>query len=462
MYLKKTLEEYSDKDIYPFHMPGHKRQLIEANPYAYDMTEVDGVDDLHDPSGPILEEEKRIARIYKSDKSFILVGGSTVGNLAAIYGSLDEGDTIIIARNSHKSIYNAATIRHLNIEYIYPNIDSKGIYLAVSYKEAVEAIAKYPKAKALIITSPTYEGYNSPIQAIAQLCHENNMLLIVDQAHGAHLGFNEIFPKSAVEDADITVMSLHKTLPCLTQTAVLHINGTMVSERRIREALDIFETSSPSYVLMSSVSRCMDIMENSGEYFKRYVDNLTDFYEIGSKLQHLGIINDTPQNKDIGKIVISTRNTNITGVQLAEMLRKEYKIETEMSSFSYLIAMTSISDTKEGFLRLKAALLDIDAKISNGFQNVPYIEISPKKVMELYQAKVNADESVVLLDDAVGKISGAMVCLYPPGAPIVLPGEKIQSEIIDLIRKAKGTGIHVTGIDRDSIVVVNFKENLYT
>ena len=452
MSLEKILEDYSKSNMYPFHMPGHKRML--EGPYKIDMTEVDGVDDLHDPEAVIAEEQERLARIYGVDKSFILVGGSTVGNLAAIYSSCSENDLILIQRNSHKSVYNGAILRHLKVGYINSKADENGIYRAATLEEIKSAVEKNGMPKAILLTSPTYEGYHCKLEDISKYCHAKGIILIVDQAHGAHLGFNEAFKESAVGKADITIQSLHKTLPALTQTAVVHVNGDRVDSRKIAAALDIFETSSPSYVLMNSISHCMTILEQSEDMFRDYVDNLQDFYKISGQLKHLKLVVEDEETKDPGKLVIITKHTNISGVELARILREKYEIETELSSFSYLLAMTSIMDSREGFERLKKALLEIDEGLDDGNIDVPMVWIDSEKLMEPWEAK-KGEGRQVNLSKATGLVCQDEICLYPPGAPVVVPGEVISAEAIKLIRQAKESGIHVTGINNDCIYVVN-------
>ncbi|SHJ53436.1 aminotransferase class I/II-fold pyridoxal phosphate-dependent enzyme [Pseudobutyrivibrio xylanivorans] len=455
MSLKKTLENYSKSNMYPFHMPGHKRQMDGV--CKIDMTEVDGVDDLHDANGVIDEEQRRMAKLFGADESRILVGGSTVGNLASIYACCNEGDYIVIQRNSHKSVYNAVMLRHLKCEYIEAELLENGIFKAVTMeqvKSTVEKVDVIPKA--VVITSPTYEGFHAPIKEISEYCHDKGIILIVDQAHGAHLGFNDEFKGSAVGLADITIQSLHKTLPSLTQTAAMHITGNRINSGRVSAALDIFETSSPSYVLMNSISNCLDIMENSRELFSDYVDNLHDFYATSGELKYLKLMTDEIEKKDPGKLVISTENTDITGVELAKILREKYELETELSSFAYVLAMTSIMDTKEGFARLKIALKEIDDTLTAGHIDVPNLKLNYKKVMETFRAKAGGEKEIPLAQ-AEGKVSSAMVCLYPPGAPIIVPGEEISQEAIMVIHEAKAKGLHVTGMDmeRETISVVN-------
>ena len=454
MSLKKTLENYSKSNMYPFHMPGHKRML--DGPYKIDMTEVPGVDDLHDPEDVIAEDQARLARLYQSDRAYMLVGGSTVGNLAAIYASLNENDFVLIQRNSHKSVYNGVTLRHLRVGYLNPEIDENGIYQAITLGEIKSKMEQNKeKPKAIVITSPTYEGYYCDVCAIAEYCHSKNILLIVDEAHGAHLGFYKCFPNQASYVADITITSLHKTLPCLTGCAALLVKGDRIDSNRLREALDIFETSSPSYVLMNSISNCIDLLEKPMDYFENYVDNLEDFYSFSGKLKALQIITEKTDKKDMGKIVISTKYTNITGVELAKILREKYEIETELSSFSYLLAMTSIMDSKEGFERLKQALIEIDASLQKGEISVPIADnITPVKKMELWEAKTKPTTSSEL-KDAIGLVSSSMICLYPPGAPVIVPGEVITEESVSIIEEAKKAKIHVTGLNNGLICVVN-------
>ena len=453
MSLKETLIEYTSKKIYPMHMPGHKRQL--QYPYSIDMTEVEGVDDLHDPGEVIAWEQHRLAKRYGADHAFMLVGGSTVGNLSAIYAACNEGDLILIQRNSHKSVYNGATIRHLKVGYIKSEIDENGIYRACTLLQIKEAIGKYGMPKAIVITSPTYEGYYCDIAEITDYCREKNIITIVDEAHGAHLGLDGHFPNQASSMADITICSLHKTLPALTQTAALFLNNKKVEFPKIRAALDIFETSSPSYVLMNSISECLDFLEESNESFRLYVDKLKGFYKINGQLKNLKIIEDDYKKKDIGKIVISTKHAGITGVELARILREKYEIETELSSFSYVLAMTSVMDSQTGFDRLKKALLEIDKELFCRELQVPINteNLNWNKKLELWEAKTKETVSIEL-EEACGHISGEMICIYPPGAPIIVPGEEITKAQIDIIKKALQQRIHVTGVTNGNVYIV--------
>ena len=256
------LNEYSESDFYGMHMPGHKRneKMMENDlPYKIDITEIDGFDDLHHADGIIREAQERAARLYGADETHFLVNGSTVGILSAIMGVTDKGDQILVARNCHKSVYHAIYLNELEPVYVYPEYDEKtGLNGEVKADEIALLLEKNPNIKAVMIVSPTYDGVVSDVKKIAEVAHAHEIPLIVDEAHGAHFGFDPYFPKNANENgADIVIHSVHKTLPSLTQTALLHINGTFVNREKVRMYLHMLQSSSPSYVLMASIDECM-------------------------------------------------------------------------------------------------------------------------------------------------------------------------------------------------------------
>ena len=248
--------------------------------------------------------------------------------------------------------------------------------------------------------------------------------------------------------ADIVIQSLHKTLPALTGTALLHIQGDLVKEEDVARELSIFETSSPSYILMSSIEECLDIISSKGkELFKKYENNLKYFYNETRKLQKLKILGNEIENKeyyDFGKIVIITKNTNITGKELSDILRKEYKIELEMSSIDYALAMTSICDTKENFIRLLKALEEIDKRIEKKEpSSEDYSIIIPKKEMKVSEAIRNKIYKLEDYKEIEGKISKEYIWVYPPGIPLITPGEVINKEIIKKINEYQKANIEV-------------------
>ena len=440
--LEEELENYFDETYLPMHMPGHKRNiklLGEKLPYKIDITEIEGFDDLHHPEGIIKDIEEKAKKIYKSKKSFILVNGSTCGILAGIRSVVNYGDKVLVARNSHKSVYNAIEINCLNPIYVLPKIDKYGINKNIKADDIENIVEKNKDIKLVIITSPTYEGVLSDVKSIVNIAHKYKVPVLVDEAHGAHLSFMENSNFEALNcGADIVIQSLHKTLPALTGTAILHIKGDLVKEEDVRRELSIFETSSPSYILMSSIDECLDLIERNGEkLFLDYQENLKYFYNEAKALKKLKVLGNELLEKnlyDFGKIVVITKNTNITGKELSDILRKDYKIEVEMSSNYYIIAMTSICDSKESFERLLNALKEIDLKLEEVEDNTVSYKIQlPKKEMTINEALESKNFKLENYKNLEGKISKEYIFAYPPGIPIITPGEVFDKNIINII-----------------------------
>ena len=378
--LYDKLKAYSESDFYAFHMPGHKRNKallgIEL-PYDLDITEIDGFDDLHHADGILEEEQERAARVFGAEESHFLVNGSTAGILSAVMGCTHRGDKILVARHCHKSIYHAIYMNGLVPRYVYPEFDiSMHMNGEISKEDVVKALAAEPDIKAVVIVSPNYDGVVSDVKGIAEVAHSYRIPLIVDEAHGPHFGFHPAFPGRANDlGADVVINSLHKTLPSLTQTAILHINGKIVNRRRIKKYLDMLQSSSPSYIFMASLDACVDFVDGKcEEAFELYVERLQKFREELEPLQHLQILRT--EHYDISKVVISTANANITSPELADRLRKEYHLEMEMTGGTYVLAMTTVADTQEGLDRLKAALLEIDGQLEAKTAVSGSIEIS--------------------------------------------------------------------------------------
>lgn len=268
--LYKAISQYISRDICPMHMPGHKRNtelLGRELPYGIDLTEIDGFDRLHDSDGILKDVADLASELYGSRRSFLLVNGSTGGILASVRAAVQYGDRILMARNCHQSVYHAAEVNGLKTAYLIPETDAEtGICGSIAPAALEGALEEYPDAKLVVITSPTYEGVISDVRALCSLAHKKNIPVLVDEAHGAHLGFSAFFPGEALQNgADLVVTSLHKTLPALTQCALAHVGGRLISPERVARQLSIFETSSPSYVLMASIDRCLGILRASKE-----------------------------------------------------------------------------------------------------------------------------------------------------------------------------------------------------
>ena len=290
--LTKKLTEYSKTKL-PFHMPGHKRAFKKSPiPYNIDITEIDGFDNLHDPKGVLKETANLAKKLYSSVESYPLVNGSTCGILAGIYSLTRYNKNILIARNCHKSVYNAAEVLDLNVHYVLPEMYDGGIWGTVS-AESVEELIKLHNIGTVVITSPTYDGVISDVSAIFDACKRCGAFLLIDCAHGAHLF-------DLHKTCDISVLSLHKTLPSLTQTAVLNVFSDRVDEARVQHGLSIFETSSPSYILLASIDECLRYMLKNQNAHEKLIKNLDRFYKKCETLLNLKVAHfDDP-----GKIII--------------------------------------------------------------------------------------------------------------------------------------------------------------
>ena len=450
----QELLKLADSDMYPLHMPGHKRNL-ESTPlkgaFRCDITEIDGFDNLHDESGIILEAEKRANDLYKADETYFLVNGSTSGVLSALSAAVPDGGVVLAARGSHRSFYHGAYLRHLNIEYLpVKMIDKYGIFDGYSSEEVEDALDKLGvKPDAVFITSPTYEGKCSDVEGIARACHKRNIPLIVDAAHGAHFGLGEGLPQSAVSaGADIVIHSLHKTLPSMTQTALIHVQGDIVDKTLLKRFLRIYQSSSPSYVLMSSIDLCIkELLDKREQYVKKLLEHRNRLKCGTKECQKVRIIG-TEELEDPSKVLIFVDSREMTGHELYDILREEYGLQLEMAGEKYGLAIITGWDTDEGIDRLIRAVCEINKRLKDS-QNlectVAAKSLIPKKEIPLYKAW-DSDTEAVELDKAKGRIAGDFVNLYPPGIPMIVPGEVIDERLIDQIKGYSEQGLNVQGI----------------
>ena len=439
--LLKKLIKNREEGSYPFHMPGHKRRtskLPKELPYGFDITEIDGFDDLHHAEGILRSYMEHAADVFGCDRLWYLVNGSTAGNLAAISAVAEYGDTIIVARNCHKSVYNAIFLRGLKPVWIYPDeVEEFGIHGAMRPYEVETALMEHPDAKAVFLTSPTYEGIVSNVEKIAAICHKKNVPLLIDEAHGAHFGFHPAFPDSAIHlGADLVINSVHKTLPSLTQTAILKYkaHGGLIDLKQVERYLSIYQSSSPSYILMASIDCCVHMVEKGCGLFDPYVDKMMHFYNaIGKELHCLKIMDRRETGSwDLSKVVIMAPDLCVDGETLSEIFRADYHLEMEMAGPVYTLAMTSYLDEEEGIDRLEEALLDLDRRLAEDAQAV----LAP------YERKEERlDESWI--DALAGTVSDEFVYVYPPGIPVLAPGERCTEEIVKQLHQYVKDGLAI-------------------
>ena len=445
-----------------------------TNPFAVDITEIEGFDNLHHPEGILKDSMKWAADVYGADQTYYMINGSTGGILAAVCGSVPRGGRILVSRNCHKSVYHGICLNQLKTSYVYPQeIEGLGIQGGITAEDVDRMLNRYMDTQAVLIVCPTYDGIVSDIEAIARIVHRAGLPLIVDEAHGAHFRYDAMFPVSALDlGADVVIQSVHKTLPSLTQTALLHIKcnrpdgGCYADRERIDRYIHMVQSSSPSYVLMASIENSIYQMEQTD--MAPYGKQLHKLRRRLGQMRHLrladtGLIGQAGiRDLDISKIVVSTRGTclypaedgltGFTGAQLDDILRREYHLEMEMCGADYVTAITTVMDSGEGLERLGDALTRIDSQLTDagykpdgrsGNQKSVYsmrcdTAMSMGEAMEEKMASVG-------LEDSAGCISGEFVYIYPPGIPIVAPGEWISRPILEVILDYRDKGLPVQG-----------------
>lgn len=461
--LYKKLERYGQSDFYPFHMPGHKRNLASSAgkfPFERDITEISGFDNLHHAEGILKEAQENAAQLYGTRRCFFSVNGSTAALLSAISACVSKGGSILVARNCHKAVYHALYLRELQPIYIYPHEDSRlGINGGISPSCVERYLEEHPEVEAVLITSPTYDGIVSNVEKIAEIAHRHEVPLIVDEAHGAHFRFSEYFPVSAADlGADIVIQSFHKTLPSMTQTAVLHVCSDRVDVEKVKQFMAIYQTSSPSYILMASIDACVDKMQKDGQQmFREFTFQLEKARQRLSQCQKIqlvqpGMLDSTDVfDYDRSKLLFSTVGTSMNGHELHARLRDEFHIEMEMEAENYVLGIAAVGDTEEGFERLCSAIEKIDAETETetdaGQERTSYAKM--KQVLSIAQA-MDAQQRRFPLEESIGKISGEFAYLYPPGIPILVPGEQISGHLVRNVRRYMEQGLEVQGLSDTS------------
>ena len=472
--LEKYFQHYNEKNLLPLHMPGHQRKMEmgASLPYAYDYTEVEELDNLHAPEGILQEAMNRTAAYYGCSDCFYLVNGSSSGLQAGIFTLLEEGDEVVVARNCHRSVFYALSLRKAKIHFLLPEFwKDFSCFGSVSLKEVERLISAFSKTKALIFTSPSYEGVVSDVEGIARLCHENGLSLLVDEAHGAHFSPKKgaSFPESAIAlGADLVVQSPHKTLCSLTQSAWILGNGEKYSREKLSFYLSVFQTTSPSYPLMLSLEKATTLLEREGEaLFSHWKEVMKGFREQARKLSYFSFLWEKEEAcfaMDFSKIFLRALGIPELrlGRDLAKLLREDYGIESEMHSGENLLLMTGPFISEEELDRLFFALKDIERRFGedrekqSGEGRPETIEQSLQSKLlssALYQISV-ADNTLQILEglkegeevnlrDGEGRICLEYLSLYPPGIPLLFPGEKLTAEKIQGIEALEKEGIEL-------------------
>lgn len=463
MSLLGRLLKYN-KEVYPMHMPGHKggRYRLIDDVYKIDVTEVPETDHLYDATGILKSSMERLSRFYHTKKTFYLVNGSTVGVLSAIGGTNREHDYILVARNCHQSVYHAITLFKLRPVYIYPKMTQVGLVGGISPEEVKKLLVENKEITSFVMTSPTYDGFISDVGKIQEICKRMNVILIVDEAHGAHLPFTNLLPKSAVElGVDIVIHSMHKMLPVFTQSGLLHLNLPKDLENSVIKRLQMLQTSSPSYIMMAQMDLCVKKLGFNKELWTTHLDLIKDVnndLRNLKKLHHLKNYHNSEEGvyaSDPYKSIILVRGLNTSGHEVSRRLRTNYKIQMELSSISHCLGIFSVADSKKALKYYTKVLLRLDRRLKNiHTDRVKYsIDKKIKQVMLPCEAFVK-ESKLVKLDEAMNHTSAIMVTPYPPGIPVLVPGEEISESLITQLQEWEKNGVDLLGYSDGMIEVI--------
>lgn len=462
-----ALMEYVNRQTIPFHVPGHKKgvgideefkNFIGENPFKIDVTVFKLVDSLHHPTGPIKKAQALASDAYGSDASFFCIHGTSGAIQAMIMSVVKSGDKIIIPRNVHKSVTSGIILSGATPIYMQPELDKRvGIAHGVTPETVEKTLKENPDAKAVLIINPTYYGVATDIKKIADIVHSYDIPLIVDEAHGPHLAFNDELPISAIEaGADICCQSTHKIIGALTQCSLLHVRSKMIDVNRVQQMLSLLQTTSPSYILMASLDCARrqialngkELLDKSialSNYAREEINKIPGFYCFGKEIVgRPGVFAIDPT-----KITITCRDLGITGFELDMILSNQYHIQLELSDLYNGLAVGSFGDTKENIDALINALKEISKEyVNNENKKSDFIDIPaiPKQV-QIPRDAFNSEKVVLSLKDSEGRVSGEFLMAYPPGIPVLCPGEIITEEIINYIQKLKDTGLYVQGTE---------------
>ncbi|MEL7564581.1 MAG: aminotransferase class I/II-fold pyridoxal phosphate-dependent enzyme [Dehalobacterium sp.] len=460
--LVEQLLKYQTNGYQPFHMPGHKggfgilkewHDFLGKEVFSLDLTEVEGLDDLHQPTGPIYQAQKLAADLMEAESAFFLVNGVTVGLHALIMSLCGPGDLIILPRHAHRSIYEAVILSGAKPIYLKPEIDKEwGIPVGVGVGQVETALKCNQDAKCLVMVHPTYQGLVSDLTAIGKAARAHGVPLVVDEAHGAHFKFSPYFPLPALQcGASASVQGWHKTMGSLTQSGMLLVKDKSPG---IEDYLTLLQSTSPSYLLMGSLDAARKQWAQSGFAMAEKMVKIS--WDLRNKVHDLegvffldGETLNSPvlSGLDPTKLLLNARNLGLNGFELAAELRQKYHIQPEMASLKGVLLMVTIGDNKERMEHLFAALRDLVSRFPLG-KKAGYLkwdQFDDVEMVLLPGEAIKSPKRTVSLAEAKDCISGEFICPYPPGIPLVVPGEKISGEVLETVYQIKRWGGHIQG-----------------
>lgn len=460
----EAITKYIEKKPAYFRIPGHRferginkrwKDAVGENIFKYDLTEAPMLDDLHNPEGAIKEAQELASEVFGADHSYFLVNGTTCGNEAMIMTTAFQGEQIAIPRNAHKSALMGLIISGAEPLYIMPELSEEwGIQGGIKPEKVEELFRKHPNCKGLMVVNPTYYGICSDLEEIAKICHKNEATLLVDEAHGAHLYFSDKLPKGAIEQgADMCAQSIHKVTGSLTQSSMLQVKSTLVDVEKLEANLHIVQSTSPSYLLMTSLDMARQDLAMNGteminhavtlaEYARTEINKINGIVCLGKEVIGTKGIKDI----DLTRLIISAKQLGITGFELSNLLEEQYNVDVELSDYINVLAIVTYANTMEDMKRLIGALQGIAEERKDGLpiSNEIFLPKQPDYVISPRQAYFSKSK-VVPWEEAKGKIAAEMIAPYPPGIPVIYPGERMTEEVWNYVENYRVRKRHLHG-----------------
>jgi len=474
-----VLLAHAKRNVISFHCPGHKngrsidRKLKDytgEEVYKLDVTVFDEVDSLHDPVGPIRKAQELMAQAYGVKHSFFLVNGTSVGNIAMFLAACDSGDSIIVSRSSHKSIMAGIIMSGVWPIWIQPKIDQNlDLIFNSTYDQIKDALDRYPESKAVFVTSPTYNGVVTELSKIVDLCHRRGKIVLVDEAHGAHLMFNKHLPESAVAaGADLCVQSTHKVLSAMSQGSVLHFNSNLIDFNRVKKIVSMLQTTSPNYLILASLDLARrQAFLHGGKNFDTVIEAAeTGRLYINSKISSMRSFTRQEIQKvgfdlDVTKLTVNVTKTGLSGYEIENILAKEYNIQLDYADLFNLVAIMGYGSNMSDVETFVNALEDISKKYrgeqKNWILKIP--SLATEMVIRPREVFLSNNTKKIGLKKAVGHIAAQTLTPYPPGIPVVIPGERITKEICDYLIDMSSKDIRISGQETEMLRTVKVFTN---
>ncbi|RXT08982.1 aminotransferase class I/II-fold pyridoxal phosphate-dependent enzyme [Ammoniphilus sp. CFH 90114] len=472
MPLVEAMHRYQEKDPVRFHVPGHKGRGTGplSSLYPLDLTEIPGLDDLHHPEEAILYAQQLASEVFGSDETFFLVGGSTVGNLAMLLAACKPGEEILVQRNVHKSVIHGLILSQASPVYLVPELDEKtGLPITVSISELLQKLQEHPQAKAVFLTNPNYYGMGVDLQPYAKACRQYGIPLLVDEAHGAHYGLHDDLPRSAMDSgATAAVQSTHKMLPSLTMSSMLHVKGDLLDRGRLKQALAMVQSSSPSYPLMASLDLARHYLVHEGRKDVEHAIQLSKKLKQGiesAQIPWLQVVDrgEKADSLDPLKVTIRTYSKNYHGFRLKEYLESK-GIYPELADDQHVLLVISTHSSERDVERTVEAIEQLEVQYGGPFSLFDPAQFQPfsnELVLTPYEV-FNERSVTVPFEEAEGKICAEMIVPYPPGIPVINPGERMSKEIMNYLQELQRLGCRFHGISDSKlgeIRVVNIYNN---